>query len=168
MDNRLELEDRTCDALITGFLPQQSIHTIYKKSFYVPSSSDVCEILGSSLGDICGRRRGSNFGVNVDWGNIKVPGVLNEKVIAGLKKSTFSWRDEYSLLDYYLFTCNNPLLEYEWVYGLGGLYRYRDGERKKAIERAADFWKPEEMDSFRQIHKVMRNKTKEMFEARRR
>ena len=165
--NIFELEDRTCDALVTGFLPSQPIQVCYNKPFYIPSSSNVCKILEKSLVEICGKKREDHFGRNIDWGSIDLSGPLNRKVIEGLRKSTSPPRDEYSLLDRYLSTCDNPLLEHEWIIRFGELYRYREGERKKAIERVNAFWNPVEMGSFRQIYGAMRKHTKELFEEKR-
>jgi hypothetical protein len=168
MEKIFELEDRTCDALITGFLPSQSICNLYNQSFYIPSSNYVCILLGTSLREILGSKKGDyHWWDSVRWNTIASSDALNGKIVDLLRKVTISEKECNSHLDDYLYVINNPRLEHEWVSRLGDLFRYRVGERKKAIERAANFWESEELNSFKQIHEVMRKHTKEMFEKKR-
>jgi hypothetical protein len=52
------------------------------------------------------------------------------------------------------------------VEGIGDVYRYKTGQRKKAILRVRNFWNKEELNSFNQIHKFLRNENKNFFERR--
>ena len=163
-----ELEDRTCDALITGFLPSQPIQICYNRPFYIPSSNDICILLGISLREILGSKKGDyHWWDSVKWNTIASSDALNRRIVDSLRKVTISEKECNSHLDDYLCVISNPRLEHEWVSRLGDLFKYRDGEREKAIERVANFWKSEELDSFRQIHEVMKKHTKEMFEKKR-
>lgn len=136
----------TCDALVTGFLPSQPIRTIYNKSFYIPSAGDVKDLVQRAIG------RTEN---------------KNKRVLESIDLAIRSRHDADSYLwSYYFSTCQNPLLEHEWVYRLGELYRYREGERKKAMERASKFWNSKEVECFRQIHHIMRKETKKLFERK--
>lgn len=147
LKDRPNVTELTCDALITGFLPSQPIRVVYNKSFYIPSAGYAEEIIQGAIRQI---KKG------------------NKRVLENAYLATHSRKDCDSFLrSWYLSTYQNPLLEHEdGVSGLGPLFRYREGERKKAIERALNFWNSKEMECFGQIHQVMRKETKDFFKRR--
>ncbi|MCX6750518.1 MAG: hypothetical protein NTZ83_03600, partial [Candidatus Pacearchaeota archaeon] len=67
-------------------------------------------------------------------------------------------RESNSSLDLYML-CNPSKLASEWSSMKGDLYRFRQGERKKAEERVKAYWNSEELQDFRNLHKYMRNYT---------
>ena len=168
-EKRIEFGTRTCDALITGFDHEFPLHTLGGELFYIPSTSCVFDCLDYALGKICGfdKKRVSKRH-RIFWNDYKSLD-MNERVVEGLKFVTRCDGGERSALGWYFCEGSGEnMFERHWFFGKGDLFRYRAGQRERAIEKVKAYWNPDELDDFRRIHEPMKEYVKRVYEEKER
>lgn len=158
----LDYPTRTCDALVLAYSPSQILAKGYGRNFYIPSQVNIEEAFGDSLRKIFGKKEcGSHWADAVEWGTIANLEKLEKRILQGTKLVINGDPDYQTWFGQY-FSLSNKL-DHLWVSGLGDLYRFQEGERKKAIQEFESYWTNEEKSRWKQIQGFMRKHTKEKF-----
>jgi hypothetical protein len=95
---------------------------------------------------------------------------LQERVKEGLQKilERVMTGPELSqtYLEDYMLNLFSPYIEWQWVQWYGDLFKFQPGERKKAEARVKAYWSKDELQDFRAIGKIMRERAKQKYEKR--
>lgn len=126
-----ELEDRTIEAILLGF--NEPLHPL-DKEYVIPSPRRIQDFVGKVIRDTNLQRR-----IKEGWKRITMRGV------AGPEQST------NCLEDYYMPIFGPSKLDWRWFPGSGDLFKFREGEREKAEERAKYYWTTSEINDFLKI-----------------
>ncbi len=155
-EKKRELEDRTIEALLLGF--RKPLHLEYQ----IPSSHRVALATIYAVQSLCGfdyASAGCGDEICLGWKWVANPEKLGKRVREGIQfVLERADRESNSSLDLYML-CHPSKLAREWFSMKGDLHRFRRGERKKAEERVKAYWKSEELQDFRNLHKYMRDYT---------
>ena len=164
----MELSDRSCDALVLAFSPNQVIGRDYEKGFYIPSSSDVERAYGHSLRKILGRKDGGNHWSDaVLWGNINNINKLEKRIHNGTSQVICGDHQYQTIFEGYLSSMSMNF-GHMFMYGKGDIYRFLEGQREKTSQKFKAFWTKEEKKRWDKIHKFMREYTQENIIAKKR
>ena len=156
-----ELTDRTCDALVLAYLPDQFLG----RDFYIPSHRHIKAALGSSLRKIFGQRRGIDLLEKdvIDFAGILDLEKLEPMILDGMEK-TVKWPN--TILEDHLSLFTGMYFETTFISYKGDLYKFREGQREKALQKFNDYWNEPEKGKWEQIYNFMREFTKKEFEGR--
>lgn len=149
-EKKQELEDRTIEALLLGFK-----NPIYE-DYNIPRAHEIEQAVGCSLADLCGMDKDKKEMIlngGICW-DLHHPERLQERVRQGLQDIFSGYRDEQNSLDMYMKTLHK--LDWIWVYMLGDIFKFKDGDREKAEERVKAYWNAEELRNFQDINEGVR------------
>jgi hypothetical protein len=163
LEQKLELEDRTIEALLLGF--RKPIWRDYS----IPSPSKIQEATGYAIRKLCGIDGNKFLGTyfneeGIGWYYLANPEKIQPRVRKGLQDIFSGCKDEMNSLDRYMVTIENPHLQHEWVCLKGDIYKFKQGERKKAQERVNSYWKKPELDNFKTLHHLMNKYISDYYE----
>lgn len=161
-----ELLDRTCEALVLAYQPNQVLARDYDRKFYIPSHASIEEAFGYSLRSVFGTKEGgSHWADGVRWNTIDNLDDLEERIKTGSMNVLGGHPDEQTRFESYL-SGYSPYFEHEWIYLKGDFYRFRQGKRKEALQNFSEYWSEEEGKRWKQLHKFMREYTQKEFEKK--
>lgn len=160
-ESYFKLTDRTCDALVLAYLPDQFLGG----DFYIPSHHHIKSALGSSLRKIFGQRRGIDIMENdvVDLAGVLNLEKLEPRILDGFEK-TVKWPS--AILENYLSLFTGIDFETTFISYKGDLYKFREGRREEALQKFNNYWNEQEKMQWEQIHNFMREFTQKKFEEK--
>jgi len=98
---------------------------------------------------------------------------VNKLVMQALKKNKFpkpfheaiekllwGYRDEYTRLEYHVFSGKDRFLGSEWFYGYGNLHRWYPGKKEEAEKRVKDYFPKHWLKHLQVIYDYIRPKFK--------
>jgi len=133
-EERCQLVDRTIEAILLGF--NKLLHPHYK-DYVIPSPRRIQDFVGKASRDIKLRGR-----IKEGWERITM-----REVTGGPEQSTNYFED-------YMHGFIQNKLDWRFFLGYGDLYKFREGEREKAEERAKSYWTTSEIKNFRKINVI--------------
>lgn len=159
-DIQCELNERTIDALLLGFLEP------LKFDYPLPCSYEVSTFAMKATREICGAAnpRIWNGSSNIILSELDNPEKLELRVRDGLVGAINSYKDENSYLDLYMSMSGR--FGSEWFYGLGSLYRFRPGEREESEQRVRNYWNEIELDNFKELNKIIQGLTQKEYKKK--
>ncbi len=134
MEERFELTRRSYDALVLTYSPKKVISRDSENVFYIPSTERIKESFEHSIKSI---------------------DKLEKRIEEGTRGVSKNERDRMSSFDRYFLPDLSINLAHTWVRGMGDLYRFKKGERKKALQNFDDYWNNKEKEQWEQIQELM-------------
>lgn len=160
----VELTNRSCDALVLAYSPEESLTKNCGRNFYIPECSKIEESFGFSLRKIFGEINGTNHWTDsVKWGNVANLNKLEKRIVTGTEEIICGDPDYQTIFEGY-FSSSNINLENTWIYGRGSFYGFAEGKRETALGKFEEYWNKKEKSRWDEIHKIMREYTKQIFE----
>jgi hypothetical protein len=165
-EKHCELVDRSCDALVLAYSPNQILGRDFGKNFYIPSCHNVEEAFGYSLRKTFGRKE-----AECHWADaVKLSMVANldkleKRILNGVKEVFSGHPEEQNYFGMY-FSGLSGRFEQTWIFLKGDLYKFREGKREEAIQKFQMFWNEEERNRWKQLHEFMRKYTLKEFKKK--
>lgn len=161
-----DLNRRSCDALVLAYNPRQILDSYCDRGFYIPSCHGVEESYGVALRKMFGTKEGSGHWADaVQWATIKSLSKLEKRIEEGVW-TVVSGDPDYQTIFEGHFSSFSGKLEHAWIYMKGDLYRFRKGKREQALDDFDKFWNDSEKKQWAQIHKFMREYTREEYKKK--
>jgi len=138
-----------------------------------PSSSKIEYYIGVALHEICGSR---NFHSPIDYGyggsRLQLSGLedrskISQDILEILSEIFYCgfdpWGDPLTnCLDDYLMH-NERIVDWQWFYGKGDLFKFKPGMRKLTEKDVKKYWGKKELEQLNRIGKIVARQVKEHF-----
>lgn len=162
----VELTSRSCDALVLAYSPKEVLAKNCGRNFYIPSHENVEEAFGFSLRKILGEKDGINhWADSAKWGSVANLNRLEKRIKSGVGEVICGDSEYQTIFEGYLSSsCGN--FESTWIYLKGSLYGFAEEKREIAENKFEEYWNLKEKEKWGEIHKIMREYTKQSFERK--
>lgn len=154
--------DRSCDALVLAYSPEQVLGRDFGRDLYIPSGGDVEEAFGEALRKFFGEKEGSyHWADSVRWNTIANQNKIEERIREGIWEVVSGDSDYQTIFNGYL--SSSGIFNHAWFSGIDDLYCFKKDKRELALGEFEIYWNVCEKEQWAQIHEFMRDYTKEQF-----
>jgi len=125
------------------------------KEYNIPSAFRIKEALVHAIKEIClinFQKSHPFYDLKVEWDLLAFPEKLQPRIRQAISLILDNgYLEKYLLIAYE----KNQILKGKWFFFFGDMFVFEDYEKEKIKQELKEFWTEQELENFKEIHKIM-------------